>query len=542
MNDDARMMSGSEVGGYTLVRRLGSGGSGVVWEVEDAGGEHFALKLLHPVVAEDPTARTRLAREAMMINRIHTPGVARVVDVETEAVMPFVVTELVEGITLDNYLRSHGPMPLDEVYSYGLMLRETLVAVHAARVIHRDLKPSNVMVTERGPVLIDFGIAKAGEDERLTRTGLVSGTPGWVAPEVIAGEVPSEASDWWSWAALIVMMVTGRPPFGAGGWEAVLSRVHLGHADLDGIPQPLATTLRAALAPIPRTGDAVSFSRPDPEEILAAIDRAIDGVSGAEASVTTVFDSDVTRVVEESGAPGGTTVLARHWMPVSASMPTAWDVQQQWDPPGQREAMEEPWEPPRPQRSYVLAVASAFLLAALPVAFGALGGVVALVVLVLTATIGRAASWRTQRQRLAGGSRRFDTWQATLRCLWTWPADAAGIALSTVVAGTLVVVAWLLTAVTLGLDARDNPLISVMSDVPAMASPTWQAVVPDVVTRVGLWASGLFVITVVRLGMSGRHLGRGVHAVATTLIPSPVMRLVIALAFVGVAVAAVVLL
>ena len=98
-------------------------------------------------------------------------------------------------------------------------MRDALEAVHGAGVVHRDLKPSNVLVTDDGPVLIDFGIAQAADDPRLTAAGLVIGTPGYLAPELLDGDEPTAASDFWGWAAVLAFAATGRPRSARARWR-----------------------------------------------------------------------------------------------------------------------------------------------------------------------------------------------------------------------------------------------------------------------------------------------------------------------------------
>lgn len=238
-----------ELGGYQLLRLIGSGGTSSVFEALDAEGRRVAFKLLHPAVAADPAARTRLAREVSTLQRIRGEGIAHVLDAEQDGADVFIVTELVEGPTLTQDVRDSGPYSIAELGPLARQMAATLDEVHAAGLIHRDLKPGNVMIGESGPVLIDFGIAQGSDDDRLTSTGLVTGTPGYLDPEVVAGASPSAAGDWWAWAATLTFAATGRPPFGRGSTQAVLSRVELGRPDVAGLPRRLATVLRAALAP-----------------------------------------------------------------------------------------------------------------------------------------------------------------------------------------------------------------------------------------------------------------------------------------------------
>ncbi|MPV89687.1 serine/threonine-protein kinase [Georgenia ruanii] len=254
-----------EVGGYRLLRRLGSGGMGTVHEAVDADGRHVALKLLHPHISADPQARKRLAREVSLLHRVREAGIARVLDAEVEDAEAFVVTELVEGPTLEEDVAADGPFSPSELSHLAHGLAEALRAIHAVGVVHRDFKPGNVMMSEHGPVVIDFGIAQVADDARLTQTGMVTGTPGYLDPEVIAGAEPSPTCDWWGWAAVLLFAATGRPPFGRGPTGAVLARVTTGQADTEGLEPVVAKALRGALDPQPGR-------RLGPDGVLAVLD------------------------------------------------------------------------------------------------------------------------------------------------------------------------------------------------------------------------------------------------------------------------------
>ncbi|WP_164983991.1 serine/threonine-protein kinase, partial [Cellulomonas endophytica] len=240
---------GTEVGGYTVVAPLGAGGMGAVYRAVDGGGTAVALKLLHPHVGADPAARDRLRREVLALQRLRHPGVAAVLDAEADSTEAFLVTELVGGQDLEARVRRDGPLDAPDLALLAEGLLDALRAVHDAGVVHRDLKPSNVMVTRDGPVLIDFGIAQSADDTRLTSTGLVVGTPGYLAPELADGGEPSVASDLWGWAAVVAFAATGRPPFGRGSAVAVLDRTRAGAAELPGVGPRTAAALRAALHP-----------------------------------------------------------------------------------------------------------------------------------------------------------------------------------------------------------------------------------------------------------------------------------------------------
>ena len=272
--DDGGPAPGSEVGGYRILAPLGSGGMGTVYRAVDGGGTVVALKLLHPHVGADPVARDRLRREVAALQRLHHPGVAAVLDAEADSTEAFVVTELVDGLTLEEHVHRGGPLPAVELAELADGLRDALGAVHAGGIVHRDLKPGNVMLTARGPVLIDFGIAQAADEVRVTSAGFVVGTPGYLAPELLADGDPSPATDWWGWAAVLAYAATGRAPFGSRPLDAVIARTRAGDVDLAGLDPAVAAPLRAALDPAPAR-------RASPDDGGAGLDAAAAGVAPA---------------------------------------------------------------------------------------------------------------------------------------------------------------------------------------------------------------------------------------------------------------------
>ena len=143
------------------------------------------------------------------------------------------------GPTLEEMVRGRGPLSGQGLRRLAYGMAEALTAIHAAGVVHRDLKPGNVMLTDDRPIVIDFGIAQTGDATRLTQTGLVMGTPGYLAPEVIEGQPSSPASDVHSWGSTMAFAATGHLPFGGGSYETIFYRIVSGRADLTGVPAPL---------------------------------------------------------------------------------------------------------------------------------------------------------------------------------------------------------------------------------------------------------------------------------------------------------------
>ena len=236
------------LGPYRLQDRLGEGGMGVVHLARDPEGRPVAVKVLHPLGSEGATARRRLAREVETMRRVRSPYVAEVLDADVTGEFPYIVTRFVAGPTLDEMVRTRGPLSGSGLRRLAHGMAEALAAIHAAGVVHRDLKPGNVMLTDDRPIVIDFGIAQAGDATRLTQTGLVMGTPGYLAPEVIEGEPASPASDVHSWGSTMAFAATGHLPFGGGSYETIFYRIISGRADLTGVPAPLVPLISAALA------------------------------------------------------------------------------------------------------------------------------------------------------------------------------------------------------------------------------------------------------------------------------------------------------
>lgn len=272
--------AGSLVGGYTLISRLGSGAMGSVWRVRDDGGHQYAMKILRDSLAEEDasgersrdqlTARERLRREAMALQKVRHPGVCSIVDMELDDALAFIVTELIEGKNLREDVRANGRYVGDDLERLGRKLIEAVKAVHAAGIVHRDIKPTNVMVSNTGPVLVDFGIAMGEGESHVTRTGLVMGTPGFIAPEIIDGAESDEMSDWWSVASVLAFAATGEPVFGTKPMMTVLERAAAGNANLAGLPAGTMAAFRSALNPN-RT------KRCTPDELLQAI--ALDALN-----------------------------------------------------------------------------------------------------------------------------------------------------------------------------------------------------------------------------------------------------------------------
>ncbi|MEU2876431.1 serine/threonine-protein kinase [Streptomyces sp. NPDC007070] len=272
------------IGEFTVVKRLGGGGMGTVYLCRTPGGQRLAVKVIREDFTEDREIRLRFAREVAALREVHSPYTVPVYAAETSRPPLWLATRYLDGPTLTTQVREEGPLPTGLVASCGLMLAEALATVHARGVIHRDVKPDNIVLEGGEPRLIDFGIARSvAEAAGLTRPGAVLGSPGYMAPEQLAGRPPSPAVDVFALGAVLTYAATGRPPFGTGQ-EANLLIGRGARPDLSSVPKPLAAIVAAMLAHGPA-------ARPAPEEVMAAL---TDLIATAQES---------TRVVPAPGPP-----------------------------------------------------------------------------------------------------------------------------------------------------------------------------------------------------------------------------------------------
>ncbi|MFD9946040.1 serine/threonine-protein kinase [Nonomuraea sp. NPDC059023] len=220
------------VGGrYRLLRTIGKGGMGTVWQAHDEVlGRDVAVKEIQPPPdlsgPEREVFTVRTFREARAAGRVAHPGVATVYDVLEEHGHPWIIMQLVPSRTLGETVREEGALPPVQAAAIGLQLMQALRAAHAAGVLHRDVKPDNVLLTDDGrAVLTDFGIATTEDDASLTRTGVLVGTPAFIAPERAAGGTARPAADLWSLGVTLYVAVEGHSPFQRGHALATLGAV-----------------------------------------------------------------------------------------------------------------------------------------------------------------------------------------------------------------------------------------------------------------------------------------------------------------------------
>ncbi|KQY59894.1 hypothetical protein ASD11_10275 [Aeromicrobium sp. Root495] len=213
---------------YELVRKIGRGGTGDVWLGHDhVLGRDVALKQLGLTPGTDRPDTARAEREARLSASVRHPSVVAVYDVaDDEDGREWLVMELVEGRSLAELVRESGPVPEHRLTPLVRNIVDGLAAAHTAGIVHRDVKPSNVLLTPQGmPKLTDFGVARTISDTALTSTGIVTGSPGYLAPEVAEGSSATHASDVWSLGATVFHAATGERPFGGDDPLAMLERI-----------------------------------------------------------------------------------------------------------------------------------------------------------------------------------------------------------------------------------------------------------------------------------------------------------------------------
>ena len=306
------------LGRFSVAARLGQGGMGTVYLAHGGDGQPVAIKVIRPELAGDAAFRARFAAEIGAARRITASCTARVLDAEPDAERPWFATEYVDGMPLDRLVATQGPLPPSSVEGLAVGVAAALTAIHAAGLVHRDLKPGNVLVSPFGPKVIDFGIARAIDGAgSVTMTGIVLGTPGWMAPEQLAGMPPSPAADVFAWGCLVAFAASGRPPFGDGPAEEVARRPALRVPDLGAVPESLRGLVTAATDRDPRR-------RPAARELLLSLlgDRA---AGDPQDAVTQALQRTWAAPSPAPGPGWGPTapapVLASGWGPPTAPAP-----------------------------------------------------------------------------------------------------------------------------------------------------------------------------------------------------------------------------
>ncbi len=461
------------IGPYRPVQRLGEGGMGVVHLALDPQGRAVALKVLRDHVCADPEARARLRREVETLRRVHSPHVAEVLGADLDGDRPYLATRFVPGRTLEEHVRTDGPLLTPDVVRVGLVLAEALDAIHAAGVVHRDLKPANVLLLDGDPVLVDFGIAHVADDTRITRAGLVMGTPGYLSPEVVGGWPVTSSTDWWGWGSTLAFAASGRAPFGSGPIEVVLDRVRQGRPDLSGVDPRLVPVLEAALAAEPsrrpQAAALVARLRAAGDAPAAAVTARLPDAAGARPHPPAPVPAPMALPVTAVQPPLAATRAEPAPLPRTAVQPQPAPVPHQPRPhptavqPVMPASPRPPAEEPAPRQRGVAPVpareaqppsaawGTAVLIAVLVALAGAATvapGAVAvgfLVLAVLARTVDRSAAglWRRRAER---GARPSDAAVTVLALPWRLLLAATASVLAAVLPALIALAAAFITA------------------------------------------------------------------------------------------------
>ena len=290
---------------YRFIDRIGSGAMGIVWRAHDERlGREVAVKqlLLAPGLdeAEQDEAIQRAMREGRIAAKLHHPNAIAVYDVVEEDGVPCLVMEYLPSYSLADALSEGGPMDPVEVASIGAQAAAALAAAHAAGIVHRDVKPGNVLIAENGVVKItDFGISRASDDITVTKTGLIAGTPAYLAPEIARGQDPTPASDVFSLGSTLFAAMEGEPPYGVSeNTLGVLHAVAAGRINPPTVDHPLADTLLYLLNFEADDRPTMSQAR---ELLNGIVHGKVPSFSGlptpAGPDPTTIVEPDRTRVV-----------------------------------------------------------------------------------------------------------------------------------------------------------------------------------------------------------------------------------------------------
>ncbi|MCF6508502.1 serine/threonine protein kinase [Blastococcus sp. MG754426] len=295
-------------GRYRLEQQIGGGGMGTVWLARDERlGRQVAVKqVLLPLGAGEEQLdeqRQRALREGRIAARLTHPHAISVYDVALEDGVPWLVMEYLPSRSLAEVLATEGLLPAGLVAQIGAQVADALAATHAAGIVHRDVKPANVLIGEGGRAaglvkITDFGISHASGDVTLTRTGQITGTPAFLAPEVAQGQAMTEASDVFSLGATLYTCLEGLPPFGMQ--DNPLSMLHRVAAGRITPPQRAG----ALTDPLLRMLDDDPGARPPMTEVRDELARL---AAGRDGDPTTVL---VARTDLRPAGPSGTAVFA----------------------------------------------------------------------------------------------------------------------------------------------------------------------------------------------------------------------------------------
>lgn len=304
-----------QIGNWQIDSRIGAGGMGVVYR-SHAGGRTAAIKVVRPGLLDDPAVVARFAREVAVLRRVRDVHISEFLDADLAGHPAWMATEYVPGPNLRRDVELNGPLDVTQWWRLAEGLAQALAVLDVHGITHRDIKPANVILSDRGPVLIDFGIAHAEHLTSVTATGLLTGSPAWLSPEQVEMIETGPASDVFSLGSLLAYAATGRAPFGQGAAVVVLTNIQTAAPDLAGVDRQRGALLK-------RMMDKDPTRRPPIREVLElARDR-----QSADTTQPIPVKELPTRVMS---APEPVLTAPRSVRAAAGDTPTA---QPGWEPP-----------------------------------------------------------------------------------------------------------------------------------------------------------------------------------------------------------------
>jgi outer membrane protein assembly factor BamB len=283
------------IGEFRLRARLGAGGMGQVFLATSPGGRMVAVKVIHAELARDADFVRRFRAEVDAARRVSGLYTAPVVAADVDDRPPWLATAFVPGPSLDGLVGRYGPLPVPALWRLAAGLADALRAIHAAGLVHRDLKPANVLLASDGPRVIDFGIARAVADSRLTATGSIIGTPSFMSPEQVEGAVAGPPSDVFSLGSVLAFAASGSSPFSGGPGASSASMMYrIVHTppELGMVPAEVRELVQACLAKEP-------MWRPDLGQVA---ERCAQAAEQLGMSPVIFWPSDVGSVIDAQQA------------------------------------------------------------------------------------------------------------------------------------------------------------------------------------------------------------------------------------------------
>ncbi|MFI0407349.1 protein kinase [Actinomadura sp. 3N508] len=308
----------TRIGRYRIEAKIGEGGMGAVYLGRDPDERPVAVKVVRPALAGDATFLARFHDEAANAQRVASFCTAQVLEHGEDLGLAYMVTEYIDGPSLLDHVAEKGALSPGMLHGVAVGVAAALVAIHSAGLVHRDLKPSNVLLSISGPRVIDFGIARALDvASSHTRTGVVVGTPGWIAPEQITTQNVTSAVDVFAWGCLVAYAASGRNPFGQGSFQVLAARAVHAEPEVGDLPGSLAGLVGSALRKDPT-------QRPSARDLLLALvggagEAAVTSELGQTWAAPPAADPNVTS--RDTPAPATTPAPAPVTVPVPPPIP-----------------------------------------------------------------------------------------------------------------------------------------------------------------------------------------------------------------------------